>query len=468
MNPGWISVVPPLAAIVLAIWTRKIYLSLLTGIYFGWLILADWNPLLAAADTVAGIVNVFQSAGNTEVVIFCAIIGSLIGLIQRSGGVNGFVNLLVGGGAVKTRRGAQLAGWITGVIVFIETTISSLVIGAVSRPIFDKMKISRAKLAYICDSTSAPACSLILMNAWGAYLLQLFSRQGVDNPVEVLLGLLLYNFYPIAAILLVLVLIITGKDFGPMTTVERIVVSSEEPGNSGVLRADENHVEKKTRARASNMILPVAVLVVSMPVYMLVTGKGDITQGVGSTSVLWAVITAVFAAGLLYMINRSLTLEAINTTILKGISELMPLAILMVLAFAIGDVTTELKTGSYIAGLTHDALPKALAPAILFLVSAAISFATGTSWGTFAIMIPIAVSLAGALDSSLSLLAAGVVGGGVFGDHCSPISDTTVVASMAASCDHIEHVRTQLPYAVVAAVIALALFVFAGLITSIN
>jgi Na+/H+ antiporter NhaC len=163
-----------------------------------------------------------------------------------------------------------------------------------------------------------------------------------------------------------------------------------------------------------------------------------------------------------------MSLESINETVLKGVSDLMPLAILMVLAFAIGDVTTELETGPYIAGLTHNTLPKALAPAILFLVSAAISFATGTSWGTFAIMIPIAASLAGAMNISLSLLAAAVVGGGVFGDHCSPISDTTVVASMAASCDHIEHVRTQLPYAVVAAIIALVLFVTAGLLVSIN
>lgn len=462
-EPSWLSVLPPLLAIFLAIFSKQVYVSLLSGIYIGWTILSGWNPLKGFSASVTGLVNVFRDGDNVRVILFCGLVGALITLSQRSGGVDGFVKTVSGRGWVKNRRAAQLFSGIIGLLVFVETSISCLIVGAVSRPVYDRLKISREKLAYICDSTCAPVNLLIPLNAWGAFIVGLLYRENIPDPLGVLLSALLFNFYAFAAIILVFFLVISGRDFGPMKKAEKRAqdegkVLSDEAKPVVDTEVIDIKAHPGVKKKAVNMIIPVVTMIVMMPVSLLVTGKGDITAGSGSTSVLWAVLVSILTAGILYRVRGLLKLDEITGLTIKGISGMVPLMILMVLAFALGDVARELKTGVFAAGLAARFVEPALIPLIFFITSCFIAFSTGTSWGTFAIMIPIVVPAAGNLGTNLPFMLAAILGGGLFGDHCSPISDTTLVASMASACDHIDHVRTQLPYALTAALIAAILY----------
>jgi len=212
----WLSILPPLSAIILALITKQVYISLFIGIWLGWTILSNFNPLLGLVNSIDAIINVFKEPSNTRVIIFSALVGALIALTQRSGGVQGFVNLISNRGFINSRRKAQLFAWAIGMSIFVESSITCLVTGTVSRPIFDRLKISREKLAYICDSTSAPVCIMIPLNAWGAYVIGLLTQLGVKNEIQIFIYALPFNFYAIFAILLVLLVALTGSDFGPM------------------------------------------------------------------------------------------------------------------------------------------------------------------------------------------------------------------------------------------------------------
>lgn len=208
----WLSVLPPLIAIILAIWTRQVFISLGAGIWIGWTILSGWNPLSGFAGTLNSFVTVFQDAGNARIIMFSALVGSLIALTQRSGGVKGFVTLLLSKKWIKSGKGAQMLAWILGVVIFIESSIKVLIVGTISRPLFDQLKVSREKLSYIADSTSAPICMLIPLNAWGAFVIGLLKSQGIKNPTSVLLASIPLNFYALITVLFVLLLIILQFD----------------------------------------------------------------------------------------------------------------------------------------------------------------------------------------------------------------------------------------------------------------
>ncbi len=466
---GWLSVLPPLLAIVLAIRTKHVYLSLILGIWLGWTIIHSWNPLQGIIHTLNALVDVFKDADNTRVVLFSAMIGAIITFTQYSGGMKGFVTWVTGRGLVKTRKSAGLLAWFLGFIIFIESSICVLVSGAVSRPIFDKLKISREKLSYILDSTSAPKCILLPLNAWGAFVIGLLASQGVEKPVRYLVSSMPFNFYAIIALFLVLFVVLTGKDMGPMRTAEHRVRAENKLLRDGAEPLiSEEVVEMETKQgvppRSINMLLPVGTMVVMMPVVLLVTGKGNLMEGSGSLSVLWAVISGLAAGAVAYRAQNILRVKEITDIFMKGVGGLVPLASLMILAFAIGDTCEALGTGPFVAQAAKSTLPSGVIPAVVFLVSCGIAFSTGTSWGTFAIMIPIAVPMITIIGLHPGLTIAAVLGGGVFGDHCSPISDTTIIASMASACDHIDHVRTQLPYAFTAAGVSLLLFITLGFI----
>ncbi|MFB0565225.1 MAG: Na+/H+ antiporter NhaC family protein [Candidatus Aminicenantaceae bacterium] len=466
---GWLSVLPPLLAILLAIKTKHVYLSLTLGIWLGWTIISSWNPLQGLIQTLNILVAVFRDADNTRVVLFSAMIGAIITFTQYSGGMEGFVNWVFGKGLVRSRKGASFLAWFLGFIIFIESSICVLVSGAVTRPLFDRLKISREKLSYILDSTSAPKCILIPLNAWGAYVIGLLISQGVENPVRVMVSSMPFNFYAILAILLVLGVVITGKDFGPMKKAERRVLHENKilrDGAEPLISNDVVMMEYKNGVplRAVNMILPVAIMVAMMPVVLFITGKGNIMEGSGSLSVLWAVVTALIVGAVAYRIQNIMNIKEITDTFMKGVGGLIPLASLMILAFAIGDTCDKLGTGPFVAQVAKSTFHPGIIPALLFLVSCFIAFSTGTSWGTFAIMIPIAVPMINIIGLHPGLVIASVLGGGVFGDHCSPISDTTIISSMASATDHIDHVRTQLPYALTAAAFSLLLFLLFGFI----
>jgi Na+/H+ antiporter NhaC len=464
---GWISILPPLLAIFLAIKTKHVYISLVLGIWLGWTIINGWNPLAGFIQTISVLVAVFQDADNTRVVLFSAMIGAIITFTQRSGGMKGFVNWVVGKGLVRTPRSAGLLAWFLGFIIFIESSICVLVSGAVCRPIFDKIKVSREKLSYILDSTSAPKCILIPLNAWGAFVIGLLATQGMDNPVRVLVSSMPFNFYAIVAILLVLFVVLTRKDIGPMKKAERRVQKENKllrDGAEPLIADDVVMMEEKpgVKPRAINMLIPVVTMVAAMPVVLVITGEGNLMDGSGSLSVLWAVILGLLAGAIAYRIQGIMRTKEITDIFMKGVGGLVPLASLMVLAFAIGDTCDALGTGPFVAQAAKAALNPGIIPTVLFLISCFIAFSTGTSWGTFAIMIPIAVPIIQIIGLHPGLIIAAVLGGGVFGDHCSPISDTTIISSMASATDHIDHVRTQLPYALIAAGISLFLFIVFG------
>lgn len=469
MEFGWLSVIPPLVAILLAIKTREVFLSLFLGILVGWIIISGGNILRGFELSIQSIIDVFKDAGNTRVVIFCALVGALISLTQANGGVQGFVDQIQKKNIVTSRRRASVFSFIVGCAVFIESSISCLVTGTIFHPIFEKFKISREKLAYICDTTSSPICILIPLNAWGAYVVSLLEKENLNNTVPLFLSTIPLNFYPILSVLFAGLIAFSYKDFGAMKKAER---RSKEQGKTiadGAVPMISEDVaslkpKKGIKHRSFNMILPIFVMIVMMPVSLLITGNGNLTSGSGSTAVLWSVLAAIVAAGLISLFQNILTLKEVMDYTLKGISGLVPLAILMVLAFSIGETCRTLGTGIYVASLSKDFLnPSVIAP-ILFVTSAFISFSTGTSWGTFAIMIPIAVPTADYADASLPLSLAAVLSGSVFGDHCSPISDTTIVSSMASACDHIDHVRTQMPYAVLIALLSAVFFWISGLV----
>jgi Na+/H+ antiporter NhaC len=375
----------------------------------------------------------------------------------------------------------QILATFTGLLLFVETSISSLTVGTLYRPIFDKLEIPREKLAYIADSSSAPSSILIPFNAWGAFIMGLLLTQGIDKPFSVMIASIKYNFYPLLAILILFIIILSKKDFGPMKKAEKRTRETGLLMNEGSKPMVSDEItsfppKEGIPARAYNMIVPLLVMVFMMPINLVYTGwnavkeststldhiQQAIGEGSGSSSVLYAVIIALLVAITMYFIQGFLKpKEAINLT-LKGISELMPLALLMLLAFAIGDACKELETGIYVANATKEWLSPQLLPAVVFIISSFIAFSTGTSWGTFAIMLAISVPMANMHGADITIVVAATLGGGIFGDHCSPISDTSIISSMASASDHIDHVKTQLPYALIGGEITNILYLMIG------
>jgi tetracycline resistance efflux pump len=465
-DPTWISVLPPVLAIGLAIWTRQVYLSLAGGLWLAWTILAGWNPLTGLASTVESTVSVFSDPGDTRVIMFTLVIGALIATVQASGGVQGFVEVLEQRRWVDSSKRAQLLAWGTGVIIFIESNITVLVAGTVARPLCDRYRCSREKLAYIIDSTSAPICILIPLNAWGAYNLQLLEGLGVENALGVFVTSIAFNFYAFAAVFLTLAVILFGIDIGPMKKAEKRTRDGRVLWPDATPMIDEEVLSTAPAegmpTRARNMLLPIASMVLFMPLALWITGGGDIRDGSGSTSVLWSVSFGLGVSWLLLRAQGLFTVDELVRVALKGAGALVPLALILLLALALGDVIRELGTGEYVARITAGAMPNFLYLPLIFLVSGGIAFATGTSWGTFAIMLPIAVPAAATLGLPLAPFVAASLAGGVFGDHCSPISDTTIISSMAAATDHVDHVRTQLPYALISGAVAVVGFAILG------
>ena len=487
---GFLSIIPPIVAIFLAIRTKQVFVSLTFGIFIGYLIIQNFNPFTGFLETLNAFVKVFADAGNTRTVVFTLLVGSLIMLIQVSGGVAGFIewlNKIVIRLESKSSYGrnkiVQALAGITGLLIFVESNISILTVGTLYRPIFEKYNISREKLAYLADSCSAPSCILVPFNAWGAYIMGLIVLNELENPFQVLFSSLPYNFYPLLAILMVFTLILTGKDFGPMKNAETRVKTTGQlmdEGSTPMMSAEITEVqpEDPSKTRAYNMVIPVLVMVVSVPIMLLYTGwkenfdangtMGQIIEaignGSGSSAVLYAVTFAILTALVMYMVQRIFTFRKVVDHTIAGMSGMVSLALLMVLAFALGSLCKQLGTGFYVAEISKAWLSPGLVPFVVFIVSCFIAFSTGTSWGTFAIMISIAIPMAQVMDANLYMAIAAALGGGVFGDHCSPISDTTIISSMAAATDHVDHVKTQLPYALIAGGIAALFYLIIGIL----
>ena len=467
----WIVLLPPLIAISLALWTRRVYLSLLAGLWVGTIILTGGHPIRGLTELAAQLVAVFEDAGNTRIIFFCLLVGGLIALMQASGGVHGFVAWAQRRGWGTSRRGAELLAWAVGMLVFVESNITSLTVGAVSRPLFDKLKLPREKLAYYCDATSAPVCMSIPLNGWGAYVLGLLAAQGIADgaAVSLLAQSLLFNFFSIGAIVFAFVLACTGWGFGSMKRAEVRAARTgalTRPGSKPLIADELAGIEPVPNAPrlARDLMIPLFVMVGMIFVGLYATGAGNIMQGSGSTAVLWAVGVAVIVAMALYAVRSVMPIGDAMDHVLKGSSGLVGVTVLVVLAFAIGRVAREMEMGAYVAGLLDAGGPVWWMPAAVFVIGGFVSFALGSSWTGFALMLPIALPLAEGGGVAAPLMVGAVLSGGVFGDYASPLSDTSIISSMSAACDHIDHVRSQLPYALAVAGLSLVSFVAAGLL----
>jgi Na+/H+ antiporter NhaC len=467
---GWLAVLPPILAIVLAILTRQVLPALFAGITLGWWLLGDNNPLTALAASLDGIINVLADPGDARVLAFALAIGGLIGILENTGGVRGFVQWLEQRRWVRNGRSAQWLAWWTGTLIFIESNLTLLAAGAVSRPLFDRYRVSREKLAYLIDSTSAPVCLLIPLNAWGAFLLSLLGSTALDDPLSVLVSALPLTFYALFAVAIAAASIAWDWHPGPMEAAEARARTEH-----GMAPAKKPNAPLPSIVSASDaplypgpalMLAPLVTMVFAVPVGLWVTGNGNPMAGSGSKAVLWAVLSGLAVASVLAARQRQQKGSELVDIALSGAGRMLPIALILLLAIALGDVSRALGTGPWLAQIVGTQVSPEWLPLLVFLSAAATAFAIGSSWGTFAIMIPIAMPLALALSLPAPLLLGAVLSGAVFGDHASPVSDTTVVASMAAATDHIEHVRTQLPYALLAAAMSALLYLGAGLIAA--
>ena len=455
----WLTVLPPIAALIVAIWTRNVFWALGLAIWLSETLIVSGNPALGALGGIDRAVGVFGDTGNTRILLFCLIIGALIAYMQRSGGIAAMVERLHSSGVASTPRRAGFVTAISGVLIFVETNVSLLASGVLGRPLFDRLKVSRARLAYIIDSTCAPISVLILVNGWGAYIASLMLSNGVENAFSVLFQTIVFNFYALLTVAVVFATVALNRTFGALGVAD---ANWTEPRDLAEGVADDDLHEAPSRA--IYMWLPMLILVGGALGFMWWTGDGDMTQGSGSQSILWAVVLATACAFVFLAISRRTPGQMVDIGF-KGMGDLLPAVTVIFLALVLGSSLRELGTGVFIAGVASGVSAPWTIPAILFVVAGVTSFTTGTSWGTYGILVPIAVPLAIGAGLPMPLVIAAVMGGGVFGDHCSPISDTTIIASLAAGCDHVEHVKTQLPYALSVGVVTILLYLVMGLTT---
>ena len=455
-NPTAWSLIPPILAITLAIATRQVFIALGLGILSGAMLLeGQFFPGIARAISL--VVGTLNDADSAMVVLFTFAIGSLNSSMESLGGIRGFVTWLENSGWLKGERSVRVMVWLVGVLIFIESNITILVAGALARPLFDKYKIAREKLAYLIDSTSAPICLIIPFNAWGAYIISILQKLGEEQPVQLFTWSILYNFYSLFAVALALFTAVFNFDIGPMKAAEARTKRGQLLSDGAQPMVDETLFappDDSVRPSGWLMIAPILTLVTMMPLGLLITGGGNIRNGQGAVSVLWSVLAGLAVLWLMHGAKArkggGQTLDELVRFGLKGAQGMLPLALIILLALTLGTVTKLLGTGAFVAKVASANMSAATFLPVTFLVSAGVAFATGTSWGTFAIMVPVALPAAAAFGAPAAPFLAAALSGGIFGDHASPISDTTIMASMAAVTDHVDHVRTQLPYALLA------------------
>lgn len=492
-EPGWLSVVPPLVAIALALVFKDVLLSLFAGVFTGALILAGGNPATAFARSIDQfVIEAMTDADHVSILVFTTLLGGLVGLINRSGGTRGIVERLRGF-ATDSRRG-QLATWVMGVLVFFDDYANALIVGPTMRPISDRLRISREKLAYIVDSTAAPIASVVPLSTWIGFEVGLIAAAFQDlelpfNAFTTFIGTIPFRFYPILALVAGLTVALSGRDFGPMLRAERRarregkVLADDATPLSNVNEQGQDPPEGAP-LRARNAVLPILTVVAVTVVGLWLTGSAaiagsevtglervrEIFANANSFKALtWASLSGVAVALVLPVVQRILDLRQATEAMVNGFRSMLLALIVLVLAWSIGAVCDALGTADYVVGATQGVLSPHWMPVLTFLISAGVAFATGTSWGTMGILMPLVIPIAHGLSLAAGHAVAdplyytfmlgtisSVLAGSVWGDHCSPISDTTILSSLSTGCDHIAHVRTQLPYALAVGVVGMA------------
>ena len=455
INFGIWSLIPPILAVALAFLTKNVILSLFVSLFSGCLILACGNPWTALQTTFSDYLFVDMTSGsNAQTIVLMAVIGGFVALVEKSGGARAFARAI--SSKLTKPVSAQLACWLGGLAIYFSDSGNSLILGPIFRPVFDKLKVSRAKLAYILDSTSSPVCILIPITGWGVYVMNIIATQyeeiGIDgSDAGTFMQAIPYQFYAILALVLIPVIALSKKNFGPMARSEQLALKglTEEQMKS----EDAIVVEDDKEVSMWNMLLPLIVLFIV--IFAMFIGWGWPTHNIAGSKIRIALTSGYLLAAITCLImivkQKLMTFQQAFDIFVGGIQKMGSILAVIVVAWGVGSVCGTLGTSTFIVDSTTGTLSPALVPGLLFVIGAVISFAIGSSWGTMAILLPIGINMAYSFGLDFPLVIAAVLSGSLFGDHCSPISDTTIMSSMAAGCNHIEHVKTQLPYALVAA-----------------
>lgn len=488
--PGILSILPPLVAIVLALVLRQVVISLFAGIYVGAVFLFDYNIVGGAFRVLDHfVVKALSETTHVQIILFSMLFGGMVGVISKNGGTVGIANVITR--YARTARGGQLASFFMAFVIFFDDYANCLVRGNLMRPITDKLRVSREKLSFIVDAGAATVASVMIISTWIGYEVGLI-EQGLkmigsqEDAYAVFLETIPYRFYPIFTLVFVFLIGFMDRDFGPMLTAERrarttgkVLRDGAQPATDLTETANYTAGEDKP-ARWYNGFLPILTILLVGLYGLYTTGtaalaaEGKTAYGIGEivsksdsyASLLWASLAGCFVAIVLTAAQRIMKLTEAIDAWFNGLKSMLLAMLILILAWSIGSVTEELHTAGYLVQVLRGTIAPHWLPVLVFLIAAIVSFSTGTSWGTMAIMMPLVIPLGSTLsvDAGLSptdqtIILHGVISsvlaGAVFGDHCSPISDTTILSSMASACDHIDHVRTQLPYAVLVAIVGM-------------
>lgn len=470
-NYGWLSLLPPIVAVVMAIKSKNVILSLFCGGLVGTLIFCMGNPFLAVKSIIGDYFFVqLTDSYNAGVIVLVIFIGGFIKLMEKSGGAQAFGKSVYR--FVNTKLKAQLCAWLGGIVIFFSDLGTPLLVGPVFRPLFDKLKISREKLAWILDSTSSPVAILIPFIGWGVYIMGLIQAEFENLKINqsdytTFVQAIPFQIYAILAIIMIPLVAFMKKDFSQMKKAESLAAfrdySFEETEEEDKKAAQNGY--SNTNAKPVMVILPIVVVFATL--FITLAPLGFPFKKVDGNEFRVALTMGYFFGALVLMVLiRFYKVKTFKDTFklyVDGMKGMTDVAVTLVLAWSLGSMISGLGTADFIVnGMKSMQFSPGLVPAALFLFGAFVSFSTGSSWGTFAIMMPLAIPMAHAFAIPYGIAVGAVLSGGLFGDHCSPISDTTILSSTGAECDLVEHVKTQLPYACVNGVIALLAYIFAG------
>ena len=465
----WWSLVPPLLAIVLALVTKEVYSSLFIGVAMGALLYTGFHPW----NAFVALFDIMKNSMNLNILIFDVLLGMIIVLMSKSGGSAAYGKWA--GNKIKSKKSAMLATTGLGVLIFVDDYFNCLTVGSVMRPVTDRFKVSRAKLAYIIDATAAPVCIIAPISSWAAAVNSYVPEDAGISGFQLFLRTIPYNLYAILTLLMVFTIILTGLDFGLMKKHEKNAAAGDLFTSGGEEFEQVKEEEISSNGKVIDLVLPVLVLIGTAIGAMIYTGfLGGATDVVtafagcdAETSLIFATLITVMFMLALYLPRKVITFKGFMDSFVEGFKMMIPAIGILIFAWSLKGMGDALEIASFVENLVgSNASASVLLPAILFLVAIFLSFSTGTSWGTFAILVPIAIAMfPGADNMQMMIIAvASVLSGAVCGDHVSPISDTTVMSSAGAQSNHINHVTTQMQYAVVVAVVSAIGYVIAGFV----
>ena len=471
------SLVPPLVAIILALITKEVYSSLFVGIVVGGLFYSNFNIkegflTIFTDKTDGGLLAKLSNSGNVGILIFLVVLGIMVVLMNKAGGSAAYGEWAKK--TIKTRKGALLSTFVLGVLIFIDDYFNCLTVGSVMRPVTDTHKVSRAKLSYIIDSTAAPVCIIAPISSWAAAVAGIAADIPGINGLELFIRAIPYNFYALLTIVAMLTLIFTNTDFGPMLTHERNAQLNDDIFTTESRPYEENTTAVKDNGKVIDLVFPVIVLIISCIIGMIYTGgffEGEsfinaFANCVAPVGLLLGSVAALIITFVFYMIRRVLTFQEFMSCLPEGFKAMVPAILILTFAWTLSGITGLLGADVFVAGLLENSkgAVQILLPVIVFCIAVFLAFATGTSWGTFGILLPIVVPILDPSSEILIITVSATLAGAVCGDHCSPISDTTIMASTGAQCDHINHVSTQLPYAILVAAVSAVNYILAAVI----